>query len=406
MSGAATGVGSMPGTDVREAVRTVVGALEQLPHLPELPARGPGADMLGRTLGLLAELHAQVEPSGWRITDRPGRDMRRAAAWMREDLDTLEEFTQGYEGALKVQVVGPWTLAAGTELRSGEPALSDAGACRDLAASLVEGVRDHLRALARRIPGARLLLQLDEPSLPAVLAGGVPTASGYRRVPPVEAAIVQEALRGVIDAVAVAVPPAAVRAEVAEGQVADRHARDGHAPEHAGADPEAARREAERLAAEREAARIPVVVHCCARRVPVALLRRAGARGVSLDVALLSQEQDDEIAEAVESGVRLFAGAVPTSLTSAAARASAPATPSAQAGATPRPARDPLSDPAGSVSGVRALWRRIGLPPTSLATSVVVTPACGLAGADPGYARRALVHAARAAKILVDDPEG
>ena len=35
--GAATGVGSLPGTDAREAARTSVGALEQLPFLPELP---------------------------------------------------------------------------------------------------------------------------------------------------------------------------------------------------------------------------------------------------------------------------------------------------------------------------------------------------------------------------------
>ena len=42
----ATGVGSMPGTDAREAAKTVTGSLEALPHLAELPARGPGADMI------------------------------------------------------------------------------------------------------------------------------------------------------------------------------------------------------------------------------------------------------------------------------------------------------------------------------------------------------------------------
>ncbi len=91
--------------------------------------------MIGRTAGLLVELYARVEPSGWRIGDRPGRDTRRARSWLREDLDALEEFTQGYEGLLKVQAVGPWTLAASLELKNGEAALSDPGACRDLAAS-------------------------------------------------------------------------------------------------------------------------------------------------------------------------------------------------------------------------------------------------------------------------------
>ncbi|MYR85505.1 methionine synthase, partial [Streptomyces sp. SID685] len=39
----ATGVGSMPGGDAREAVKTVTGSFEDFPYLPELPARGPGA---------------------------------------------------------------------------------------------------------------------------------------------------------------------------------------------------------------------------------------------------------------------------------------------------------------------------------------------------------------------------
>ncbi|NEE10375.1 methionine synthase, partial [Streptomyces sp. SID7499] len=76
--------------------------------LAELPARGPGADMIGRTVGLLVEMYGHLQPSGWRISDRPGRDTRRARSWLGEDLDALEEFTQGYEGLLKVQAVGPW----------------------------------------------------------------------------------------------------------------------------------------------------------------------------------------------------------------------------------------------------------------------------------------------------------
>ncbi len=136
--------------------------------------------MIGRTAGMLVELYARVEPSGWRLGDRPGRDTKRARSWLGEDLDALEEFTQGYEGPLKVQAVGPWTLAAALELRNGEAALSDPGACRDLAASLAEGLRLHLAEVRRRIPGAQLVLQLDEPSLTAVLRGQVKTASGYR----------------------------------------------------------------------------------------------------------------------------------------------------------------------------------------------------------------------------------
>jgi hypothetical protein len=325
--GAATGVGSMPGVDAREAARTVTGALETLPFLPELPARGPGADMIGRTLGMLVELYARVEPSGWRFGDRPGRDTRRARTWLGQDLDALEEFTQGYEGLLKVQAVGPWTLAAGVELRNGEAALSDAGACRDLTESLAEGLRLHLTEVRRRVPGAEVVLQLDEPSLTAVLGGRVRTASGYRTHRAVDRGVVEGGLREIV-----------------------------------------------------RTAGAPAIAHSCAPEVPFGLLRAAGVAGVSFDFGLLTESDWDAVGEAVEAGTALFTGVV--SGTDA-----------------------PLSDPAGSVSGVRALWRRLGLSPGILGASVAVTASCGLAGASPAYARAALVHCARAARSLVDNPE-
>ncbi len=330
--GPATGVGSMPGGDAREAAKTVTGTFEGpetgMPYLPELPARGPGADMIGRTAGMLVELYARVEPSGWRLGERPGRDTKRARSWLGEDLDALEEFTQGYEGPLKVQAVGPWTLAAALELRNGEAVLSDPGACRDLAASLAEGLRLHLAEVRRRVPGAQVALQLDEPSLTAVLRGQVRTASGYRTHRAVDRQVVESTLRDVIDV-------------------------------HDGG---------------------PVVIHSCAPDVPFALLRRAGASAISFDFSLLTERDDEVIGEAVESGTRLLAGVVP--------------------GTDGR-----LSDPAGSVMGVRTLWRRLGLHPGLLADAVTVTPSCGLAGASPEYARQALAHCVRAARSLADNPE-
>ncbi|MEV6790596.1 methionine synthase [Streptomyces sp. NPDC051320] len=325
--GPATGIGSMPGGDAREAAKTVVGSFEDFPYLAELPARGPGADMLGRTIGLLVEMYAHVEPSGWRISDRPGRDTRRGRSWLGEDLDALEEFTQGYEGPLKVQAVGPWTLAAGLELRGGEAVLGDTGARRDLAESLAEGLRGHLAEVRRRVPGAQVVLQLDEPSLVAVLRGQIRTASGYRTHRAVDRQIVEGSLRDLV--------------AVSEG---------------------------------------PVIVHSCAPDVPFALLRRAGAAGVSFDFGLLTERDEEGIGEAVEGGTQLFAGVVPGTDTA-------------------------LSDPAGSVMGVRTLWRRLGLKPETLAESLVLTPSCGLAGASPAYARAALAHCARAARSLADNPE-
>ncbi|GLY72793.1 methionine synthase [Actinoallomurus iriomotensis] len=255
-AGAATGVGSYPGTDPAETLRVVLGELPDLPHLPELPSRGPGADMIGRTAGLLVDLAVAVQPSGWRFADRPGRDASRTHGLLAQDLDTLEEQAGDVAGPFKIQVTGPWTLAASIEVRSGERALADPGAVRDLAASLAEGVAAHVRDVRRRLPRADLLVQFDEPSLPGVLAGTVPTASGFSRIRSVEAPIAEDTLRRVIERVE-AFP----------------------------------------------------IVHCCAPRVPYGLLRAAGAKAVSVDASLLRDEE--AIGEAVEAGTGFLLGVIP-----------------------------------------------------------------------------------------------
>ncbi len=68
----ATGVGSMPGTDPLETMRLIVGELPGLPFLAELPGRGPGADLTGRTAAMLVELAAETTPRGWRLAGLPG----------------------------------------------------------------------------------------------------------------------------------------------------------------------------------------------------------------------------------------------------------------------------------------------------------------------------------------------
>jgi hypothetical protein len=68
----------MPGTDVAEAIAVVLGELAEFAHLPELPARGPGADMIGRTAGLLVDMPVQTTPRGWQLAARTGRGLRRA----------------------------------------------------------------------------------------------------------------------------------------------------------------------------------------------------------------------------------------------------------------------------------------------------------------------------------------
>ncbi len=254
--GAATGVGSLPGTDVREAVKIVLGELPDLPHLPELPNRGPGADLIGRTAGLLIEFPVELYAGRWRVAAHPGRDLLRTHDLRERDLDALTELGEGLTGPLKVQAAGPWTMAASIELPVGGRLLRDHGAARDLCESLAEGLAVHVAEVARRLPGTQVLLQLDEPSLPAVLAGTVPTESGWQTLRAVPEAVVRDSLRSLVDTVGV-----------------------------------------------------PVVVHSCAADVPVQLLREAGVHGVGLDLSLLTDL--DQLGEALDAGLGLLAGAAP-----------------------------------------------------------------------------------------------
>ncbi|MCE1172993.1 MAG: methionine synthase [Propionibacteriales bacterium] len=176
-----TGLGSLPGTDLGAAVRMTFDAVPDLPYLPELPARGPWAQLVGRGLGLPSGLAAELQAGEWRLADAPGVDQRRARATWRDDLEALEENAQGFAGRFKVAVAGPWTLAANLGVAHVGRVLADHGARRDLAQSLAESVAELLVDLQRRLPGAELLVQLDEPSLPAVAAGAVPTPGGFFR---------------------------------------------------------------------------------------------------------------------------------------------------------------------------------------------------------------------------------
>jgi hypothetical protein len=105
------------------------------------------------------------------------------------------------------------------------------------------------------------------------------------------------------------------------------------------------------------------------------VLARSGADAMSVDVALLGREGWEAVADAVESGVALWAGAVPAS------------------GALPG---------TGAVAdSVWTPWRALGLDPGGLA-SVVLTPACGLAGSTPADARARLARVREAAEALAE----
>jgi hypothetical protein len=179
-----TGIGSVPGIEVRDWATRISDQLPTLPHVPELPQRGPGADMIGRTLGILSEAAADFTASttvtGWELTPAT-RDMRRARSLLGEDLDALEQAWAGHQGLAKQQLAGPFTLAASVEYK-GRRLLADAGLVRELVQAWEVMVQAHRTLLARRVP-ATWLIQADEPLLPAVVAGTVRTTSGFSVYP-------------------------------------------------------------------------------------------------------------------------------------------------------------------------------------------------------------------------------
>ncbi len=176
-----TAAGSLPGEDFRGALGTMAEMLPEMLPFPELPDRGVGSQMVGRALGLIDALGFDLQPAGWRLTSGSGADHRRAKSQWRFDLDDVEEVLEGFGGVLKVGVAGPWTLAATVERPMGDRLLADHGARRELAQALAEGVGTLFADLAQRLPGATLVLQVDEPLVVSVAEGRVPTASGFSR---------------------------------------------------------------------------------------------------------------------------------------------------------------------------------------------------------------------------------
>ncbi len=324
--GAATALGPMPGTSYDEATRAIAGELPELPYLPDVPGRGVGADPVGRAIGLLVGLPAEVVPSGWRLSRRPGIDLRRAVDERQWATDTAEQHFSGADW-IKVQVLGPWSLAALLEVPSGNRVLTDPAAVRDVTASLTEGLLVHLADLSLRT-GAHVVVQIDEPLLPAVVAGTLPTASGFGTVRSIEAIHVRDLLADLVTAVAT---PTVVRAGAGTS---------------------------------------------------VGLLRAAGFEGVAVDFTTLgtSVAELDPLGEALETGVVLLAGVVPTAAPPAAAL---------------RDRAAPLLD----------VWRRWGFPLGSLPGSIVPTPVDGLADLTFESAVGAMRAARELARALADPPD-
>ena len=261
----ASGTGSWPGTAARQAAEVVVGELGgAMAHIVELPARGVGADLVGRAGALLIDVAIDTVPRGYRVAARPGAVTRRAVSLLDEDIDALEEAWEiaGLRGngrPVKIQAPGPITLAAELELANGHRAITDLGALHDIAASLAEGVAAHRASVSRRLD-TPVVVQFDEPLLPAAVAGRLTGVTTLSPVAPIDETLATTLL----DTCA-----AAAGAEIS--------------------------------------------VHSCAAALPWKILQRSNIAAVSVDVSTLDAADLDAIAEFVESGRAVILGVVSSS---------------------------------------------------------------------------------------------
>lgn len=259
---AATGIGSWPGVSAHQAAEIIVGELHSLAHLVELPGRGVGADMIGRTGALLVDIGIDTAPRAYRIAAGRSAVLRRAVSLLNEDLDALEEAWEkaglrGQARTVKVQAAGPITLAAELELPNGHRAITDAGALRDLAGSLSEGLAAHRAEVARRLD-ADVVVQLDEPTLSAALAGRLTGVTSLSPVHPVDEQLAAALLDEVIGAVGG-----------------------------------------------------PVALHSCAADLPWMLLQRSALAAISVDASTLRAGDLDGVGEFIESGRTVLLGVIP-----------------------------------------------------------------------------------------------
>ena len=342
-------LGPWPGTDPVEAVKVSLGLFTppHLPSLPELPARGIGSDAVGRTAGLLVELPVDVQPYGWRFVDRPGNDHRRAVSSLSTDVNVLADVAGASEldlPELKLQVVGPVSLAAAIHLHYGERALRDDGARRDVAQSLSAGLALHAEKVRAAVPVAGLTLQVDEPDVAQALAGTIPTASGYRTLRSIPASELRLTWTALVSA--------ARDAGFAKVAI-------NLAPAGPPSGPPAGSAEAESW------------------RKALAVALECGIDAVAVPLGSLDTGHWEQLAGAIESGVGVWAGTVPV-----------------YAGQVP-------PSYAALVERVMRPWHGLGLPAKPLSL-LRITPETGLAGVTPQEARTSVNRTIEVAAALTD----
>lgn len=338
----AIAVGSFPGTDPVEPVRILKGETPRLPAVVELPGRGPGGDMIGRAMTMLAGVSAdfavETTTSGWRLagrsTDAHNRVTKRANRWLDIDLEAAEE-VYGQGSWVKFAIAGPWTLASYVEQRNGHRLVADPGAVADLIAAyhiLIGEQVSRLRGL-----GFQPVLQLDEAVLNSVMSAQIPTPSGLHTYRAVAGDTIRQSMAG--------------------------------------------------LVATAHDLQVPVLIHSCELPAPVELLRSSGADGLLLDLTSQTSNgtgghEEEQLGALMEAGVILGAGIVPMLF--------------------PTAVHDPIST-TGAMNRLLTLLDRLGLRLDTMASTIVPTTPCGLVGTSLVAAQRTMQTVAAVSEQLTKE---
>jgi methionine synthase II (cobalamin-independent) len=126
---------------------------------------------------------------------------------------------------------------------------------------------------------------------------------------------------------------------------------------------------------------VPVALHSCAPEIPWKLLQRSAISAVSVDVATLTPADLDGIGEFVDSGRVVMLGVIPVVA----------------------PHRRPVVEELAATAA--AITDRLGFNRSVLRDRIGITPACGLAGATPQWARSAVELAQKVADGIDTDPD-
>ena len=149
-----------------------------LPYLPELPARGAYAGLIGRSNRVPRRLAADLQPAGWRLTmPRAGTTACHQYARV---TSTCSKSTLRATGNGQAVRCGPLALAAMMERRAvTEVADPERG---DVSQSLAEGIAQSLPNDPQAPDVDRF--SADEPMLPAVLVGSIPPRAACGDIAP------------------------------------------------------------------------------------------------------------------------------------------------------------------------------------------------------------------------------